>query len=53
MTKKTRQRAMILLDSAPIEAQEDSSLGSDWLKTKMKISEKDLDMIYREDYDGN
>lgn len=53
MAKKERKRAMILLDSAPMEAQNDSDVGSEWLKKQMKISEKDLDLIYGEDYDGN
>ena len=51
MGKKERKRALTLLDNAPMEAQEDSAVGSEWLKKQMKISEHDLDLIYSEDYD--
>lgn len=49
--QKIRRKAMALLDTAPKEIQEDSALGSEWLKKQMHITEADLDLIYAEDHE--
>ncbi len=50
MTKEDRIQATKLLSKSPDF--DDSNDSTDWLRTKMDISDKDLDIIFAEDYDG-
>jgi aspartyl aminopeptidase len=47
-SRTRRQKAENLLESAPYTIQNDSALGSAYIKERMEISEKDLDIIFGE-----